>query len=118
MPGEPIPDALKEGWLVGREFGVFVDSDGGRGGGRRVVVTRGNLLASNKEAIARTTKRGTSNQSDERSVGLNDEGGDIGWLDHLTAGNFVSVASGAVVDIDQIALFEAFKAGKDIFIRI
>lgn len=55
LPGEPIPDALKEGWLVGREFGVFVDSDGGRGGGRRVVVTWRNLFAGNEEAVAGRT---------------------------------------------------------------
>lgn len=119
MPGKPVPDTFKEAGFVGGHFGGGVDisADVALIGGGGVVIG-GNLLTSDEEAVARSAKRSASDEGNEGFVGIDNESGDVARLDNFFFDDAISVAGGVVIDIDEVAVFEAFETGEDVFVGI
>lgn len=120
MAGKKFPDTFKEGGFVGGE--VF-----GGGVGRGVGCGRGfgesggggiDLVGDDKKAIARSAEWCAGDEREDGDVGGVDKGGDVGGFDDFFLFDGISITDGLIIDIDEVAIFEAFEARKDEFVLI
>ena len=116
---DSLPEAFEEGGLVGGHGGFGGFRGVRRGFGDIVGIGVGvDLLGGDEEPIARGAKRGAGDKGEHRLIGVIDEGFDVGGFDDFLLGDLVGVASGFVVDVDEVAVLEAFEAGEDEFVRV